>query len=49
LELGDVANIKQSCRNTLPIPRPNAYLDVVHCNIGYGDCKAIGGARFACY
>jgi hypothetical protein len=46
LELGDVANIKQSRRNTLPIPRPNAFFDVVHCDIGYGDCKAIGGARF---
>ncbi len=46
MELGDVANIKQSRRNTLPIPRPNAFLDVVHCDIGYGDCKAIGGARF---
>ena len=46
LELGDVANIKKSRRNTSPIPRPPAFLDVVHCDIAYGDCKAIGGARF---
>ena len=46
LELGDVANIKKSQCNTSPIPRPPGFLDVVHCDIGYGDCKAIGGARF---
>jgi hypothetical protein len=46
LELGDVANVKKSRRNTSPIPRPPTFLDVVHCDIGYGDCKAVGGARF---
>jgi hypothetical protein len=46
LKLGDVTNIKKSRCNTKPIPRPPSFLDVVHCDIGYGDCKAVGGARF---
>ena len=46
LELGDVANIKKSRRNTTPIPRLPAFLVVVHCEISYGDSKAVGGARF---
>ena len=46
IELGDVANIRKARRNTQPIPRPKSFLDVVHCDIGYGDCKAVGGAKY---
>ena len=46
LELGDVANIKSSHRNTEPIPCPPNYLDVIHMDIRYGDCKSIGGAYY---
>jgi len=46
LELGNVANIKISRRNKEPIPRPPNYLDVVHMDIGYGDCKSVGGSRY---
>jgi len=46
LELGDVANIRTSRRNTTPIPHPPNFLDVVHLDIGYGDCKAVGGAKY---
>jgi len=45
LELGDVANIKISRRNKAPIPRPPNFLDVVHMDIGYGDCKSVGGSQ----
>ena len=46
LELGDVANIRTSRRNTTPIPCPPNFLDVVHLDIGYGDCKAVEGAKY---
>jgi hypothetical protein len=43
LELGDVANIRHSRRNTKPVPRPAEYLRTVHMDIRYGDCVSIGG------
>jgi hypothetical protein len=43
MELGDVANIWYSCRNTKPIPCPNQYLSMVNMDTGYGDCVSIGG------
>lgn len=46
LELGDVANIKRSRRNKTLIARPAKFLEVVHMDIGYGDCKAVGGAKY---
>jgi hypothetical protein len=42
LELGTVANIKKACQNKTPVPRPFHFLEVVHCDIGYGDCKTVG-------
>ena len=46
LELGDVVNIKQNHHNKSPILHPPNFLDAVHIDIGYGDCKLIGGARY---
>ena len=46
LDLGNVANIKRSRRNKTPIPRPRKFLDAVQTDIGYGDCRAIGGAKY---
>jgi hypothetical protein len=46
LELGNVANIKKSRRNKTPIERPSQFLSRVHMDIGYGDCKAVGGVRY---
>jgi len=46
VELGNVANIKKSRRNKIPIARPPNFLARVHMDIGYGDCKAVGGARY---
>jgi len=46
LELDDVANIKISRCNKEPIPRPQNFLDVVHMDIGYRDCKSVGRSRY---
>lgn len=46
LELGDVANIKRSRHNKTPIASPAKFLEAVYMDIGYGDCKAIGGAKY---
>ncbi len=46
LELGDVANIKKSRKNNIPIQRPLNFMDTVHMDIGYGDCLAVGGAQY---
>ena len=41
-----MANIKKARRNTTPIEHPPRLLDVVHMNIGHGDCVSVGGARY---
>jgi len=46
IELGNVANIKKSRRNKVPIARPPHFLSRVHMDIGYGDCRAVGGVRY---
>ena len=43
LDIGDVANLKASRKNTTPVPRRKAFLDVVHCDLAYRDCASIGG------
>ncbi len=48
LELGQVANIKKARCHKVPIERPPDFLDVVHCNIGYGDTKSIGNGASHC-
>ncbi len=48
LELGHVANIKKARSNKTPIDRPSDYLEVVHCDIGYGDSKSIGNGASHC-
>jgi hypothetical protein len=39
LELGQVANMKKARSNKIPVERPVNYLEVVHCDIGFRDCK----------
>jgi hypothetical protein len=46
LEISDVANIRHSCCNTIPVPRPEKYLETVHMDIGYGDCVSIRGFQW---
>ncbi len=48
LELGQVANIKKSQSNKTPIEWPDKFLEVVHCDIGYRDCKSIGNGALYC-
>jgi hypothetical protein len=48
LEIGQVANIKKARSNKTPIDRPPDFLDVVHCDIGYGDTKSIGNGASHC-
>jgi hypothetical protein len=48
LELGQVANIKKARSNKTPIDRPPDFLDLVHCDIGYGDTKSIGNGASHC-
>jgi hypothetical protein len=48
LELGDVANIKKARSNKTPIERPSNFMEVVHCDIGYGDTKSIGNGASYC-
>jgi len=31
-----------------PVPRPPTYLEVVHCDIEYGDCKYVGNGALYC-
>jgi hypothetical protein len=47
LELGNIANIKKARSNKKPIDRPN-FMEVVHCDIGYGDTKSIGNGASHC-
>jgi len=48
LELGQVANMKKARSNKIPVERPVNYLEVVHCDIGFGDCKSVGNGALYC-
>jgi hypothetical protein len=48
LELGDVANIKKARSNKVPVECPPNFLEVVHCDIGFGDCKAVSNGALFC-
>jgi hypothetical protein len=41
LELRHVANMKKARSNKTPVERPDKFLEVVHCDIGFGDYKSI--------
>ena len=46
LELGDVTNLRSARKNKTPVPRPENFLDIVHCDLRYGDCASVGGVRY---
>ena len=46
---GEVATMNKKRRNTTPVPRPDAFGDVFHYDIGYGAGTAIGGIRYALF
>jgi hypothetical protein len=48
LELGHVSNLKKACSNKTPIDCPQDFLEVVHCDIGFGDSKSIGNGASHC-
>ena len=48
LELGQVANIKKARSNKVPVECPPHFLEVVHCDIGFGDCKSVGNGALYC-
>jgi hypothetical protein len=48
LELGHVANLKKARSNKTPVERPKDFLEVVHCDIGYGDVKGVGNGALYC-
>lgn len=41
--LENVVNITKAWRKKEPAPRPEAYLDAIHMDVGYRYCKAMGG------
>jgi hypothetical protein len=48
VKLGNVANIKKSRSNKNPIDCPKDFMDVVHCDIGFGDTKSVGNGATYC-
>ena len=48
LELGHVANIKKAHQNETLIDCPKDFLEVVHCDIDYGDTKSAGNGAHYC-
>jgi hypothetical protein len=48
LELGQVVNIKKACSNKVPVEHHKQYLEIVHCDIGFGDCMSIGNGALYC-
>ena len=47
--LGSVAKINKSSRHTSPIPRPEQFGDVIHCDIVFGSKAAFGGITHALF
>jgi hypothetical protein len=48
LEIGQVATIRKARSNKTPVERPSKYLEVVHCDIGFGDVKSAGNGALYC-
>jgi len=48
VELGNVTNIKKGRSNKNPIDCPKDFMEVVHCDIGYGDTKSVGNGAAYC-
>ena len=49
LDLGSIATIDKSKRNTTPLTLPQNFGDLVHCDILYGSETSIKGFRYALY
>ncbi len=46
LDPGETATMKANKRNTTPLERPKEFGDVMHMDIGFGPCRAIGGIQY---
>ncbi|MFN9983161.1 MAG: hypothetical protein ACK53Y_24755, partial [bacterium] len=46
LDTGNVATLHKVPRNTTPVPRPSAFLDVVHVDIVFGPEVSIGNVHY---
>ena len=49
IDLGEVATIDRSKRNTTPLTLPIRFGDIIHCDILYGSNTAIKGFRYALF
>ena len=49
IDLGSVATIDKSKRNTTPLSLPASFGDIIHCDILYGSRTSITGYRYALY
>ena len=49
IDLGDVATIHRSKRNTTPLPLPHAFGDIMHMDIIFGSVTAIEGFRYGLF
>jgi hypothetical protein len=47
LDMGDLATIKKSARNTTPVPRPSSFGDVIHMDIVFGTNVSIGNIHYS--
>jgi hypothetical protein len=46
LDMGDLASIRKSTRNTTPVPRPLHFGDVIHMDIVFGTDVSIGNIHY---
>ena len=46
VEIGAMATMPATKRNTTPLDKPNTLGSIVHMDIGYGDCISLGGFRY---
>jgi hypothetical protein len=46
LDSGDFATMKKTPRNTSPVPRPNSFGDVIHCDIIFGPEVALANVHY---
>jgi len=49
LDMGDMATLKQSSRNTHPVPCPNHFGDMIHMDIVFGTDISIGNVHYGLY
>jgi hypothetical protein len=46
LDKGDFATLRKSARNTMPVPRPSTFGEVIHIDIVFGPDIALGNIHY---